>query len=203
MKTGRILFGLVIVLFIAGVAVGISTAQKEGEMSPAEQAEYMKKFQEAVAPGAHHSHLKDMVGDWNAEIRQYMAPGAEPLVSQGEATYELAFGGRFLIQHMTADMMGMPFEGMGISGFDKTKNKHTIVWADNMGTAITYSEGDCSDHCKKEVHNTTMTDPVMGETMNVKMVTKVIDHNKHVFEMYMAGPDGNEFKSMEIIYTRG
>jgi len=48
----------------------------------------------------------------------------------------------------------------------------------------------------------TMDDVVSGKSMTVREVSRVVDANRHVFEMY--GPDktGKEFKTMEIVYTR-
>ena len=36
----------------------------------------------------------------------------------------------------------------------------------------------------------------------MRNVTRVIDSNKHMFEMYEHGPDGKEFKTLEVTYLR-
>jgi hypothetical protein len=43
---------------------------------------------------------------------------------------------------------------------------------------------------------------VTGKPMKVRTVTRIVDANKHVMEMF--GPDrsGKEFKMMEIVYTK-
>jgi len=41
-----------------------------------------------------------------------------------------------------------------------------------------------------------------GGTSEVRMVTKIVSDDKIVSEMYMIGPDGKEFKSMENTSTR-
>ncbi|UCH83734.1 MAG: DUF1579 family protein, partial [Candidatus Latescibacterota bacterium] len=81
-------------------------------------------------------------------------------------------------------------------------NVHTMVWFDNMSTTMYYSEGDCSDNGKVETHHSSHRDAMTGEDVKVKMVTRFVDKDKHVFEYYMVNPDGSEFKSMEIVYTR-
>jgi len=47
-------------------------------------------------------------------------------------------------------------------------------------------------------------DPSAGtdKMMDVKEVFKIIDDKNQLMEMYGPGPDGNEFKMMEIKYTR-
>ena len=182
----------------AVVAIGGSIAvAQEGDHSQDE----MKAWMEAAAPGPHHKHYEEMVGMWDAKTTSWMAPGAEPVLMDGKCEYKLILGGRYLVQTMEGEMMGMPFTGMGLSGYDNIAKKHTVMWVDNMSTQMMFSQGECKDHCSYEEHKTTMKNP-MGDDMPIRMVTKVVDTDKHIFEYYMTGPDGTEFKSMEIVYTR-
>ncbi len=41
-----------------------------------------------------------------------------------------------------------------------------------------------------------------GSEMAVRETFKIVDDKNHVMEMYGPGPDGKEFKMMEIKYTR-
>ena len=43
--------------------------------------------------------------------------------------------------------------------------------------------------------------PLDGKMVHYRMVTRIIDENKHVFEMYEK-KEGKEVKGMEITYTR-
>ena len=45
-------------------------------------------------------------------------------------------------------------------------------------------------------------DPMTGESYKEKTVLRIINDNKLLFQMYRPGPDGGEFMSMEITYTR-
>jgi hypothetical protein len=47
----------------------------------------------------------------------------------------------------------------------------------------------------------TYDDPVTGQKKTMKEVTKIVDANKNVFEIYDVN-DGKEVKSMEVTYTR-
>jgi hypothetical protein len=47
------------------------------------------------------------------------------------------------------------------------------------------------------------SDPMSGKTnQKWRTVLRIESKDKHVFEMYGPGPDGKEFKQMEITYTR-
>ncbi len=191
----KVFLGFALVAMAAVVFVNVSSAQEEGGGDP------MQQYMEAIAPGPHHKAFEKRVGEWDAVIKLWAGPGAEPMMSEGKCTYEIVLGGRFLTQQMEGTIMGMPFVGMGISGFDKTKGKHTSFWIDSAGTASVYSEGECSDHCMKEWYETTTVDPLSGTKNEIKMVTLIKDENSHVFEWYTKM--GEEYvKTMEIAYTR-
>jgi hypothetical protein len=143
-----------------------------------------------------------MVGTWKAVNKMWMQPGTDPQIAEMKAEYKLLYDGRYLLQTLEGEMMGMPFRGMGISGFDNLKGKHTMVWFDNMSTATLFCEGDCAEHCTVETHYFSNINPATGDEEKTKTVTRIIDDNKHVFEYFMIGADGSEFKSMEITYTR-
>ncbi len=203
----RTLSKLFVGFFVAALAAGSAVAQDEkktekGAEPAVQSSEEMDAWQKSATPGPHHAHFKDMVGTWNAECKVWMQPGAEPQIAPLKAQYKMLFDGRYLVQTIDGDMMGMPFHGMAIAGYDNVKGVHTMVWCDNMSTSTLYSEGQCADQCKVETHNTVQKDPMTGNDMKVKTVTRFVDNNKHVFEYFMVGPDGNEFKSMEITYTR-
>jgi hypothetical protein len=196
-----VLVGLVVI----APGVGITQDEKntaEGKSTEAYSSEEMAAWQKAGTPGPHHAHFKDLVGMWNAENKYWMQPGMDPQIASMKAEYKLVFGGRYVVATLDGDMMGMPFQGMSISGFDNVKGVHTMAWIDNMSTSILYSEGTCSDNCKVETHHFVQKDPMTGNDMKVKTVTRHLDNDKHVFEYFMVNPDGSEFKSMEITYTR-
>jgi len=157
----------------------------------------------AMSPGPHHKLFDDLVGAWNAKITWWEAPGTEPVESEGRAEYKVILGGRYLMQQFEGEMMAMPFEGVGLSGYDATTDQHTFVWCDNMGTQMMYSAGECSDHCKTQTHLTTVRHPMTKQETRIRMVSRVIDHDKHIFEYYMEFEgEAGWFKSMQIVYTR-
>jgi hypothetical protein len=45
-------------------------------------------------------------------------------------------------------------------------------------------------------------DPMTGGTITVRGVTKRVGSDEFTYELYMAGPDGKEFKSLENVAVR-
>ena len=205
----RLFSALLTVAAICVLAAGVAFAgQEKGqqEVQAPQQlqvsAEEMAAWQTAATPGPHHKRFAEMVGSWKAEVKMWMAPGAEPMVSETTAKCETLYDGRYCVEKIEGMMMGMPFQGMSISGYDNLKGKHTVVWIDNMGTGTIYSEGDCSEDCTVGTYRYVYKDAMTGKDQKVKMVSRLVDKNKMILESYMIGEDGKEFRNMEITYTR-
>lgn len=188
-------------LFTASAALAEDKAAHE-KMDPAKMAEMMKKVEAAGAPGAAHKALEPLVGEWTAEVKSWMSPEAPPMVSKGTAKAEWAMDGRFVREEFNGEMMGKPFQGMSLTGYDNQKKKYNSFWVDDMSTAIFTSEGTADDGAKVITFNSKMDCPMTGEKdMPVKQVLRIISPDKHVFEMHDPRK-GENSKTMEITYTR-
>ena len=95
-------------------------------------------------------------------------------------------------------MMGKPFTGRCLMGFDNSKQTFNSIWVDDMHTSLFTSEG------KGESGNTVITlegkstCPATGQKdVPMKQVFRVINADKHVLEMF-----NGTVKAMEITYTR-
>jgi hypothetical protein len=165
-----------------------------------DQEEMMKAWQEFMTPGPMHELLASRVGEWTAEITMWMDPSQPPTVSQGSSVIEPIMGGRYFQAVHNATMMDMPFEGIEWIGYDKARQSFFSIWIDNMGTGVMYLEGKYDEDTKTFTFAGTITDP-MGNDYRVREIVKHIDDDSTFFEMYME-QYGNEFKSLEINYTR-
>lgn len=161
----------------------------------------MKAWMEYMSPGEMHKMLANDVGEWHTKIKMWMAPGTEPMISEGTSVNEMILGGRYLKSTHNAITMGMPMEGISITAFDNAKKEFISIWMDNMGTGIMVASGPYDQATNTITLVGTMVDPMTGKDMPVKEVIKPIDENNQIFEMYMEH-EGKEFKTMEIEYKR-
>jgi hypothetical protein len=190
------------------LGAGALAESKDAKKAPAqkapsaEQQAMMEAWQKAATPGAPHARLKAMAGTFDAVTRMWMQPGAAPQESKGKSENKLIFDGRFLHQEFKGTMMGQPFTGIGYTGYDNTRKKYVGSWMDSMGTSLTYSDGTADPAGKVLTMGMKVADPVTGKETTNRTVTRIESDAKHVFEMYETAPDGKEFKSMEIVYTR-
>jgi hypothetical protein len=182
-----------VVLFLLS-SVSLSIAQQP------DQPEVMKKWMEYMTPGTPHQALAKMVGNWKAIVTMYQASG-EQNKSEGTASYEMVLGGRYLKSTFKGNMMGMPFEGMGLDAYDNASKDYISIWVDNMGTGLMYMKGKWNDDSKTIVYMGTVVSPITGKDEKSKTVYKKIDDDHMLMTTYMYADD-KEVKQMEIEYTR-
>ena len=178
-----------------------SNAAKEKQAGAPDMQEMMKKMAELAAPGSAHKALEPLVGEWNVESRFWMG-GPEPTVSKGTSSKRWILGGRFLQEDFKGEFMSMPFQGMGLTGYDKMKQKYVGMWIDSMGTAMSTSEGSANGDGKVITTSGTMDDPMSGEKNKpIKYVLRIAGLDKHVLEMHDPSL-GDKSRIAEITYTR-
>ena len=166
-----------------------------------DQQAMMEAWQKSMTPGPMHELLAKRVGEWKAEVSWWMDPNQPPSTSEAKTVCESMLGGRYFKSTHTGMMMGMPFEGFEINGYDNVKQKFFDFWIDNMGTGMMTSEGTYDETTKTFTYNGMMTDPMTGMDTSVKELIKVIDDDNAMLEMYV-DQGGQEIKTMEIKYTR-
>lgn len=176
-----------------------STAAAGGSMQGMMQA-----LEKAAAPTEMHQLLAEMEGDWEVRVRMWMDPTAEPMESRGVTHNEMILGGRYLETRYKGDMMGKPFLGMGIEGYDPVSKTFTSLWMDTMGLAVMDQTGTCdTDDCKTRTYHGTWTDPVTGQRHERKSTLSQKSHTMVAVQMWdrVAGADQYN-KTMELIYTK-
>ena len=166
------------------------------------QDESMKKWMDYMTPGDMQKMLAKGVGTWKVKTSFWMAPGTEPVISEATAVSEMILGGRYLSTKMSGNMMGMPFEGTSTEGYDNAANVFMTTWIDNMGTGIMYMTGKWDEAAKTISYTGKTVDPMTGGLVDVRQVVTYNSDNSTKMEMYGPGPDGKEYKTMEVISSR-
>jgi hypothetical protein len=203
MKLRGILAGLAFLIVLAALAIGADekakkTAPAAGKMDEKAMMEMMAKYS---TPGPEHKKLEAMVGTWDTTAKMWMDPSAPPQESKGVAENKMVLGGRFLEQNFEGTMMNQPFTGKGYTGYDLYKKQYVSTWMDSMGTMIMSATGN-TDSSGKMTMTGSMDDYMTGKKMDFKETMTMVDNDHQMFEMWMTGPDGKMFKTLEIQYTR-
>ncbi len=139
--------------------------------------------------------IAQSVGTWDAEV-SLMGQTAK-----GVETCRMGVGGLWLVTEFEGEMMGAPFEGHGLTGFDAAKGKVVGMWVDSMGGPWTTMEGTFS----KDGKTLTSTANGFDEAGKPSVSRHVVEFGKdeRTFRVFQAGPDGKEeVEVMSIRYTR-
>ncbi len=194
-------------LFAAALALTLApalAAQQETKAPPMskEQMAMMEAMTKAMTPGANHQLLSSFAGNWMFTTRMWTNPSAPPTESNGTATYESIMGGRYVRSTAKAMMMGMPFEGGGIDGFDNVTGQFVSTWIDNFGTGITTFSGKYDPATKTITYSGEMADMTKPMSkVRIRQTLRIVDDDHHEMSWYETR-NGKEAKTMEIVFTR-
>ncbi|MCC6141859.1 MAG: DUF1579 domain-containing protein [Nitrospira sp.] len=176
-------------------------AKDKKHEKPMDQQAMMELWQKLAQPGEPHKLFAGLAGSWTTTTKEWMEPGKPPTESAGTAEMKMVLDGRFLYQEYHAQMMGHPFSGIGIDGYDNVTKKYVTAWIDTMGTGIFMMEGTASADGKTITLKGSHPEPG-GGTMSHRAVWKIVDSNSTTFDMYATHHGGKEMKMLEILYTR-
>lgn len=189
--------------FILALLISIISISDNPVAAQTDSAAMMQAWLDYSTPGKMHQLMSSWDGEWKGEMTMWSDPTAAPFHSTCTVKNKMIMGGRYQSSTYTADMMGTPFEGNSIMGYDNAKKKFISTWVDNMGTGIVILYGSWDEMSKTMMLVGQQANPVTGEDMNVRETFKAIDKKTQIMEMF--GPDpvtGKEFKMMQIKLTR-
>lgn len=197
---------LLLGLGMLGMTVAQAEPEKPAPAADPAQAAAMAKMKEASSPNENHKVFEPLVGKWTYTLQWWMNPEAPAQSMRGNTENSLLYGGRFLKQKVKGDPMaeGEPaFEGLLLMGYDNVRKEYQSVWLDNMMTGLMTGKGGYDAATKTLTQEGAFACPMTGETeRSFRSAWKSVDTDHNVYESYSKTPEGKEFKSMEILYTR-
>ena len=122
--------------------LAIAQAEKAPEMDSATAA-MMAEWAKYATPGAQHEMMAKSVGKWTVVTKMWMDPTQPPMETPGTCEVTSLLGGRYFQSVYKSMMMGQPFEGIALSGYDIYKQQYFGTWIDNMGTMMMTFVGTC------------------------------------------------------------
>lgn len=173
-------------------------AKHEGKM---DMREIMEVYQKLATPGVPHKLFASLEGSWTTKTKSWTDLESPPLDMSGTCEQKMLFGGRFLHQEYHGDMMGEPFTGINILGYDNHTKKYVSVWFDSMSTGIYYFEGTASADGRTIEQECRYDDPIKGPS-RWRSVTRIVDDKTLEYAMYLTPRDGKEEKMMEMTVSR-
>lgn len=166
--------------------------------------EDMQKMMDDMAkPAKQHEQIAASAGDWESDVSMWMTPGAEPTKSKGTISAKSVCNGLWALSHHGGEMMGKPFDGYEIFGYDKEKKQYFGVFVMSLGTTAETVWGTSEDD-GKTITLVGGEQTCMGMTYTPKWIIKNVDADHSTFEHWSKSAMSNNeyFKEMEIHSTR-
>ncbi len=149
--------------------------------------------------GPQHEGMQKSVGTWDVATKMWM-PGQPPMEGKDKTTSSLLFDGRFIESKYEGSMMGVPFTGRLLLGFDQVDKEWVAVWIDSMSTYVSVSRGPEVDGVI--TFKTNDPDWTTGKKKPAEMVMKWTSDDQYVLTFQEKGEDGAMRTTMEFTYTR-
>jgi hypothetical protein len=213
MRKGWLAVATVAVFGLGWTSGQVFSQDKEGEGKPKppeegappamseEDMKEMEAMMKAGTPGDPHKQFAEMSGEWAVTGKSFMGPGKPAIEFTGTAKNKMLFDGRYQVQEFDSAFMGMPFQGLGITGYDNMTKEYVSIWIDSMSTAVMVSRGKV-DASGRPTFVGEFVDG-MGRTQVMRMTEKLVDKDTMNFEAWNKSPKfPEEFKCMEMTYKR-
>ena len=153
----------------------------------------------AMGPPKELAACADKIGTWDVATEMRMDPNAAFMPSVGVCTFSMVVGGAAVQSVYTSNMMGMPFEGMGLTTYHTGTAKWMTTWVDNMGGTMSVYTGGMKDG--KMVM--TGTDMMMGQVWQTHITEGPVKDGKYDFQMEHSTDDGKTWAVfMKSVYTK-
>src|SRR5688572_24350648 len=99
--------------------------KKEEAWVPVDSATMMKNMMEYGTPGPKQAKLASLNGTRKRETTMWENESATPQKSTSTAVNTMIMGGKYQSSKHSGNMMGMPFEGKSIMGYDNATKQFT------------------------------------------------------------------------------
>jgi hypothetical protein len=153
-------------------------------------------------PGPSHKLLASFAGDWDVKVTFWSDPKSKGDSSSGTSKISWILGDRFLQENFKGKIAGEDYVGLGIIGYDNGSRTFKTVWADSLNTAMTTSVGKYDPERNTFELESQVYDPLVSGVKSVYSTIKINSPDSYTFSMLDRSPEGREFKSLEMEYSR-
>lgn len=155
----------------------------------------------AAAASPHRAGMAELykqVGTWTFVLTMPQ-PSGQASEANGTEVNSAVCGGGWVWSDFTTTMMGAPFQGHSLAGFDPDRGQYVTYWVDSSSPFLTELTGTLDPETKTLTCTGTAYDPAGKEAPMTQTVTWSDDHAR-VAKFQFGPPEGGT--SMVIRYRR-
>lgn len=148
----------------------------------------------------HHALLKRFVGEWTFEL-EMPDMGMGKMVLTGEET-QVMVGDLWVRSVVKSEVMGMPFEGSGVMGYDPGKKQFVGYWFDSFNATCDVTHGEWHEDEAQLVMKSVEKPDMMGKAgVQTAVISFPDDDTMTIVNTWTYG-DGSEKPGMAFTYER-
>jgi hypothetical protein len=154
--------------------------------------------QPAIATSRESTLIADGIGKWDCVVAM-KAPGQPASEEKCTENVVAICDGKWAWSDFKGNMMGMPFEGHAIFGYEPATKQFVSYWIDSMSPQVTRTSGTF-DAAQKVGTFTGECCDEKGKPMKIQQTLTIKDKNTRQFDMTCTAADGAH--EMKITYKR-
>lgn len=160
---------------------------------------------EASAPkgkvelAAEHKELHKGLGEWEAVVKTVMDPAQPATEEKGAEKVHAVCNGKYTWSDFRSTMLGQPFEGHCLVGYDSAAKQYVSYWIDSFSATWAKTNGTAEADGKMIRMQGSCLCPE-GKPMTMRQVMRWMDADTRLLEMDIEGADGK--CKMDITYKR-
>lgn len=183
---------------ILGLAAAALAAQEE---RPGQPGKKEGQAFEMPKPQKQHEWLKQLVGEWDADVQMYIEEGKPPQVSKGTESGRM-IGDFWAVMENKGDFQGKQFVGIFTVGYDPEAKKFVGSWVDNCSNYMWQYKGDVDSQGKILTFETEGPCPAEGGKIVKFRETIELKNPEHKVLTSMREKDGKWVKSVVVNYKK-
>lgn len=187
---------------ILACAFAIALFLPAQKITAQDSAAMMQAWQNYMMPGEHHKRLAKEAGTWDVAVSSWMDPAQPPVKSKAKYEVIMILNGLYQKGTLTGNIMGMPFTGQSLAGYDNAKKMYVLNWIDNLSSGMVNMTGSYNEKEKTMSFSGMQTDPMTGKNVDIREEIKYHSPDHYTMTMYGPGMDGKEMKMMEAVYKK-
>ena len=179
-----------------------STRRKAKEDAKADAAKAEPTPAASPEPASkEHEKLLPFVGTWDVKTKLSIPGMADAPTGTMKSNEQIVCLGRFVLTRVDGEFGGMPFHGVGLTGYDEQSELYVSFWGDSFGAYLMASEGKCSDDGTSFtlVGNSIGPD---GKPNTTTDTTRFLGNDKRSASMVSRDKDGKEVSTMTLDCVR-
>lgn len=149
-------------------------------------------------PSEQHALLAAGVGDWKVTSTS-IVPGEQPVQETCSERVMPICDGKWFWSDYTGTMMGQPFEGHALTGYDEAKGQYVSFWIDSMSPTHARTQGTYDPASKQWTFRGECTD-LAGKPAKIHQTYVQPDANTRDLQMTFETADGKH--EMKLHYVR-